>query len=522
MLVGLVLGTAIWWIPGWRTTGHVPYVVDDAWIHLTIVENLRDHATFGVVPGVYESASSAPLWNLLLTPLSFLPVPLDWWPLLVDLAAAAWILWRISGLGAARWLAGSVVGTVALVVLPVAMGLPQIAATGMEHMLQAAIAVELLRAVSRRVDRARLDGGTTATTTLVACGFFGTLLRFETAFLVAASCLVLLAWGPGDTLPTRVRRVVALALAPLAAVGLFAAVNLSFGQSLLPNSVLAKSSASPLGLTTFLDNIQTDPWLPLLAILTATLAARGRLEGFAGEAAAGFAAVGATVAHLLLADVGNFDRYQEWLVVILFWSSLANAAPVPVATPPRDQAVATAGRSPAVRGISVGSIVLAIALLAVPKVELLRLSLVASEDIHLLQEQTARFLDEYHDTDAVGLHDLGWVAWLHDGPIVDLEGLATHEVMLGIRAGTYDRALVAGLFDDAGVSVVAGYDGAFDAVLPDGWEPAATWCIRSPRVVLSHECFTFYGRTEAERDVLREQLAEFDSELPDGVTLRTR
>src|SRR6202158_2105859 len=48
------------------TGGRIIYVVDDAAIHLKMASSLLHHGTWGVQPGIYQSASSSPLWGLLL------------------------------------------------------------------------------------------------------------------------------------------------------------------------------------------------------------------------------------------------------------------------------------------------------------------------------------------------------------------------------------------------------------------------------------------------------------------------
>src|SRR6478609_3379099 len=49
-----------------KTGGRVVYLIDDPAIHLSLAGNLAHHGTWGVVPGVFQSASSSPLWTLLL------------------------------------------------------------------------------------------------------------------------------------------------------------------------------------------------------------------------------------------------------------------------------------------------------------------------------------------------------------------------------------------------------------------------------------------------------------------------
>ena len=52
------------------TDGHLGYALDDAYIHLDLTRHLVHDGTFGLVPGRYESASSSPLWEVVLAPFS--------------------------------------------------------------------------------------------------------------------------------------------------------------------------------------------------------------------------------------------------------------------------------------------------------------------------------------------------------------------------------------------------------------------------------------------------------------------
>ena len=46
------------------THGTLTYIIDDAYIHLTMARNVAFHGTWGMVPGEFESSSSSPGWVL--------------------------------------------------------------------------------------------------------------------------------------------------------------------------------------------------------------------------------------------------------------------------------------------------------------------------------------------------------------------------------------------------------------------------------------------------------------------------
>src|SRR5262245_57402175 len=76
-----------------RTNGHFVYLTDDPAIHLSVANNVAFHGTWGVVPGHFQSASSAPLWTLVLAAyLRVLPFGTDLAPFFLNLAAGICLL----------------------------------------------------------------------------------------------------------------------------------------------------------------------------------------------------------------------------------------------------------------------------------------------------------------------------------------------------------------------------------------------------------------------------------------------
>src|ERR1700674_5431158 len=77
------------------TGGRIIYVVDDAAIHLKIASTLLHHGTWGIQPGIYQSASSSPLWGLLLAGLLGTTRTMDILPWILNLVAGLWLIWAV-------------------------------------------------------------------------------------------------------------------------------------------------------------------------------------------------------------------------------------------------------------------------------------------------------------------------------------------------------------------------------------------------------------------------------------------
>ncbi len=119
------------------------YPLDDAYIHLAVARTLAEQGTWGVNPGEFASASSSPLWTLLLTAgfAIFGPEPL--WALGLNLVAGLGVL-----AVAARWLRAAGTPPVAialgLLALVLVVPLPFLVGIGMEHGLQLLLALWLV------------------------------------------------------------------------------------------------------------------------------------------------------------------------------------------------------------------------------------------------------------------------------------------------------------------------------------------------------------------------------------------
>lgn len=234
-----------------RTDGRLVYVIDDPAIHLSVARNLAEHGTWGVVPGHFESASSSPVWTVLLAGcLRVMPGLDSVAPLVLNVVASLGVIalfgWSQRALRPALRRPVDVVATVVLVTL--VLFLPGLTFTGMEHTLHILLLVAAVVLFHRRSTGRPAPGPGWLPYALLAAA---TLARFETGFVAVGIALAMLVTEPGGGVwPStfdRWRRPLTVVAAPALTFGVFALANVLMGQGVLPNSVLAKAPKTAAG-----------------------------------------------------------------------------------------------------------------------------------------------------------------------------------------------------------------------------------------------------------------------------------
>ena len=506
------------------TGGRLVYLIDDPAIHLSIASTLAESGTWGVNPGEFQSASSAPAWTALLALVALVaPFAATAAPLVLNAAASIGLIavlgadQRFLRPGRDRPLDGPAVAAIVVVVLM----LPALTLLGMEHVLHMLLCVAVLVLLwpsspqtDRRAPAAYLLLGVAA------------LVRFETVFLaVGIAVAALLVRTDDDDQPFVVRaRRAALALAAAGVpVVAFATFNRLMGQGWLPNSVLAKSPVTSgdatmsVTVVDVLHRFTTDPLLAGLgiAVLVALIVGWRRCRYQ-------FVAVALLVAvalHVSVADVGWYDRYQGYLIAVAVLVLLRVGGESPLAP---DTSGAAGASGPPRRVLRPAVLVLSVLLLGATKAELTWNVPRAVADTYQQRYQAGVFLDRYYPDDSIATGELGYISLLHDGPITDLYGLADVEVLEQRRAGgervdpDFWRELVAA----RDIEVVAMYPTTLFLDTPQEWILVGTWTLEHSVVTAYDEDFQFWVTHPDGVDPLQQHLSDFADQLPDGVELR--
>jgi hypothetical protein len=492
-----------------RTDGHWVFVIDDGAIHLSIADTLARHGTWGVTAGTYESASSSPVWTATLAGAALMTTTgREFLPVVANALAGLWIL---VVLGRAQSvirpsLRRPLDAVTAVVLAVIVLFLPALAVTGMEHLLHIALLLTVLH-VLRSDERSRR-------TVAIVLGLLAlaALVRFETMFFAIGLAIALVV----AALP-RPAAAVRLAAGCLVATGLpiaaFAAFNRAMGQEWLPNSIVAKSAlggSTPSALVPSaqdtLEAIARDPVVLALALVALAYVAGAWFGGPRAALVPAVAFLVTALLHSAFGDYGWYERYQAYVVALGIYAALVALSEV--ADPRRQRAYLVA------------------ALVAVPLLAPLKWSALyevpnSSENTYHQRYQLGRFLDRYYDDRPVATGELGYPTLFHDGPVVDLLGLGSHEVLEALEQRSTDAAYWRALIDRRGVEVVAMYPSTLRHFEnPPEWRLVGEWTLGVERTSALEERFQFWAPRPDLVAPLRDHLLDFAPELPAGAETR--
>ncbi len=497
--------------------GRLVYTLDDAYIHMAIAKNLVRHGEFGTTPHAFTSATSSPLWTLLIA-LSYAVFGVH--------EAAPFILAGLAAIlcvtTADRLAARAGLGPWPRVVVGLALvyltPLCTLVSTGLEHGLHILWVLLLLGLTADTLAAPPRAGRTAA---LCAVSFLATGTRYESLFLIFPLALVMAAHR-------RFRPAILALASALAPVILYGIVSLAHGSEFLPNSLLLKGNfAGVRDVSSFFDfvgmrGIRSLRGEPHLLALTVALLGAFALRRSPRPALAWLQAalVVAIVGHLQFARTGWFYRYEAYLVAAAIFL-LCLELPSRLATAVRRHD--GAGRRDRVAaGLALALVPAALCLLLPRGRQAWRDLLPASHDVYEQQYQMGRFFAAMlPDGGAVAVNDLGAVSFFADRPNVDLWGLGSIEVARMKRQGRYDTAAIAAVLAQHDVKYVCVYLPWFcgDQALPAHLIRVGSW--RNPIDASGGgHTVTFLATDEASAWRLAYALHDFAPRLPWSVYCR--
>lgn len=506
-----------------QTDGLLVYSLDDTYIHMALSKNLALYGVWGVTPYEWSSTSSSPLWTLLLAGTYLVFGVRDWLPLALNLLAAAGVLVAAHRMMRRVELARGY-AFVFLLLLVAVLPLPTLILLGMEHTLHVLVTLLVFdRATRLFVPEGRVKWLGRDSLIMLGLVVLLVMARFESLLLAG----VLFGMFFVTRRPTYGALVMAVAALPVA---VYAAISVTHGGMLLPNSVHIKGTATIAAAggwagvlaPRFIVGMLAGEW-PVAALMIGLLVMgllRFRSDTRLREADVfGMAlAFTASLVHLLLLSrhhLGWDTRYKAYIVGMLIVGLAYLTRRV---LPPAIQWTVLRQNA----GLVATGVALGLVFMGVPlwdyAVYNQQFTAHAPRDIYVQQIHMARFLDRYYTGSVVAANDIGAITYYATIRLIDVAALGNNELTRGLVTGTTDwETYLNGLASTTDLEIALVYPHRILDMVPTGWVEAGTWHYAQASVV--NPDVVFYGASEERARILRERLIAFQPELPDEITL---
>lgn len=497
-----------------HTHGTLAYPLDDTFIHMAVAKNLAFEKVWGVSKYSFQSASSSPLYTVLLAAIFLTTGAHSITPLLINMIAAVCFLFVLQ-----RWLERQQLSTtnqlIVLVLVILLTPLPLLVISGMEHTLQLLFCFLFIWSFS---EAAVAKTGRLPWTVYV----YGLLLvttRYECMFIVGLASLLLLLqkhWWTAIKLGV-------ISLLPITLFGLFA---LSRGSYFMPNSVLIKSGTPPLTLDGLIAFFADTLWykiffvnkdynllsaqrllllLPMIYLLFQDTLRRRTTYRYIL-----IILMGAAIPHVAFAYYSPFPRYEAYLVgcsVIIGSVIILQSKP--------GLAVWLKGKE--------WLFYPSLAVLALPLIFRCTTAYGNSAqsciNIYDQQYQMAQFVHHYYNTSGIAFNDIGAVSYYSEGDKLDLVGIASLEVVKSKKLGYWSPAFIDHLSRRQNIQLAILYDRWFPRGFFHNWKKVASWRIQN-NVIAGDDSVSFFAVDTANIKPLIQHLHEYEKGLPDGVKVR--
>ncbi len=400
------------------TYGAFTYALDDAYIHLAMGKNLAEHGMWGVTRYEFSSASSSPLWTLLLATLYHITGSLYIYvPLALTICSALGLIFMVQKILSHENVTKRLSAT-ALAVLILCVPLFPLIAGGMENILFSLFVICTIYAVCIKKEYTPYA--------VFIFAFCMTATRYEGAFVTAGLSVPLLYKKQWKTL-------LLILLSTCIPIIVFGLYFYSQGGYFFPNSVLLKGNidggiigiARGMGYS-FKVMIYNFSPIPLLLCFLCIILYK-QIKDKSHEFFITCTTVITFFLHSAFAQFGWLYRYEAYLLVMAIVSIVIS----------RNTTLGLFS-SHIVMRYSVYILIIAImGGTVIRTIDGYTLPLRYARDIYLQQIQMARFIKQYFPQSRVIMNDIGAACYFTDIHCIDAYGLATFDIARAKKSHSY-------------------------------------------------------------------------------------
>lgn len=478
--------------------GFFTYTLDDAYIHLSVAENIyKGH--YGINFTEFSAPSSSIIWPLIIAPFSKLSF-FYFVPLIVNIIITLiMLLLCISFIDKSFFYDKTVSNLWLFFLITIFLIITNFVGLiflGMEHSLQIFFVLIIAFGLINKIELNKTPFY------LYFAIIFAPLIRYENLSISLSAILFLI-------LINQKKSALIVSMVMIFLLLVFSYFLYLNTGTFLPTSVLLKSSyfnESNLffPLKNFLKSLKINEGLRLTISLFILLIYVFFSKEPTIKIKLALVTIFAIILHLFFGQYGWFQRYELYIwnftLVILLYLFKEKI---------RNLLVNVSWRNALI--ILLGSFLFFhhyyYALLATP---------FASNNIYEQHYMMHKFVKDFYQNN-VGVHDIGYVSFNNPYYVLDINGLSSIDVYKYRKSRTNSKEWLKNLSQKYNVKLFIIYDSIIE--IPDQWIKVASLCLSRQNIIAFDNCVSFYISDSSQMDSIRDLLGEFKKILPGGVKL---
>ena len=481
---------------------------------MAIAKNFVTSGNWAVNSQVFTSATSSPLWTLLISLSYFItgvntadPLVLNFVFSILSLAAAVHIL---------KYFKAEKYIYYVIIIFIFSSPLPALVFTGMEHPAQIWLSLLFIFYVS--IYTTGKNEKKSLFVILLIISMLLTALRYEDLFLVFSASFFLAA-----------RRKYLLAMLLLLAgfipVIAYGIISVDNGSMFLPSSILVKSRVGELTAVEVLKipyravKRMLEPDIVFLLppiVLVIFNNYRSKLKELETNQVMAGIFIFTYLLHMCFAQTGWFFRYEAYLVsigIIVLWINLYPA--FVSGSNAESNFSAIKKKFPVISRIILAVLILSacgrsVSSFLVPQ---------SSNNIYNQHYQMAAFVNTLPAGTTIAANDIGMLNFYTRNKIVDLWGLADTDAAAYKLKGNYTTSAIENITRQKGVELAIIYTDWFSQFggVPKDWQQLGSWSMTRLNIVCGNEKVSFYSLNKEREKDYKTLLDKFSASLPGSV-----
>lgn len=477
--------------------GILVYTLDDAYIHLSLAENILN-GHYGINLNEFSSPSSSILWPFLIAPFSFLEI----FPFLINLIAAVFNVVVFSkilniSLNITNEQIKKIIVTSTLIVLILATNLVGLIFCGMEHSLQVLLVTLIAYGLILEIEKNKVENW------LIFVIIISPLIRYEN-LAISLSALTYL------FLRKNFKKSIFSFFLIVFFTGIFSVFLISLCLDSLPNSVFAKSEivSSSGKLSFILNNLHNSLAKRQGVFLTVGILFLISFSLFIKETNKKQFAITSSIAiflHLLFGNYGWYNRYEIYVWTFLILIIIYFLSPYAVHLIEKERANIKKIIFVLICFLSITSIRYVIDLFTIP---------LASNNIYEQHHQMHRFAVDFYKK-PIAVNDIGYVSYKNDNFVLDLAGLSSKEALNYWKNGG-NIELLSSLVKKRNIELIMIYKDLLINI-PNEWLEVGDLKLEKKRITPAGSNVTFFATNQIAYQEIKRKLELFKKTLPSSV-----